>query len=360
MVNLPDEPAIAALHSKALEKRGPVVVVDVMLDTHFDRARGRYCGCLRVAVVLAAASFKDSRYREAYLDTLPGEGPEELGASLAVVRGLAARLGVAVHPPGRAPAAGEPRWIGLQGLPPARSWRFGWRTLTWRDDGSEVEESGETRVDAVSGDSALAAVNRGIAARLTPPYRVTLQSVELGPIAERWYPRTYPQGLPPVSTLRTWAVEGRSLAAVLRGLASTPSTALERMVALEEAFCVDLRALAPVAMFLAGTMTDEALDAAMGPVLARTRGRWSLPGRLLAVHAEGGSIGPVLHEFHERHGLGGIELIMAMREAFGLSLMSTKQLVGMVCSGERGEVLDAAVRAAVASVGAVERDDQGR
>jgi len=360
VVNLPDEPTIAALHSKALEKREPVVVVDVMLDSHFDRARGRYCGCLRVAVVLAAASFKDSRYSEAYLDTLPGEGPEELGASLAVVRGLAARLGVAVHPSGRDPVVGEPRWIGLQGPPPGRSWRFGWHTSVWRDDGSEVRESGETRVDAECGDSALAAVNRMIAARLAPPYRVTLESAELGPIGERWYSRDYPQGLPPVSTLRGWAVEGRSIAGVLRGLASTSSTALERMIALEEAFYVDLRALAPVAMFLAGTMSDGALDGALGPALERTRGRWSLPGRLLAVHAEGGSIGPVLHEFHERHGVGVMALIMAMREAFGLSLMSTKQLVGMVCSGERGEVLDAAVRAAVASVGAVERGDHGR
>lgn len=360
MVNSADEATIAALHSKALEKRVPVVVVEVMLDSHFERARGRYCGCLRVAVVLAAAGAKDSRYSEAYVDTLPGEGPEELGASLAVVRGLAARLGVEVHPPGRDPVVGESRWIGLQGPPPARSWRFGWRTLTWRDDGSEVEESGETRVDAESGDSALAAVNRGIAARLAPPYRVTLQSAELGPIGERWYTREYPQGLPPVSTLRTWAVEGRSLAAMLRGLASTTATALERMIALEEAFYVDLQVLAPVARFLAGTMTDEALDAALGPALARTRGRWSLPGRLLAVHAEGGSIGPVLREFHERHGVGVMELIMAMREAFGLSLMSTKQLVGMVCSGEGGEVLDAAVRAAVAAVRAGERGDHGR
>lgn len=352
-----DAPTIEALRGKALAQRGPVVVVDVMMDSRFDRARGRFCGCLRVAVVLAAAGHRDSRYREAYLDTLPGEGPDEVIAALAVVRGLAERLGVAVHPSGP-PVPGEPRWIGLQGPPPMRSWRFGWRTIAWCEQGSEVHESGEIHVDAESGDSALTAVERVFAARLARPYRVTLDSAELGPLAERSYARAYPETSPPVNTLRAWAVERGSLAAVLRRLAETPSTALDRMVAIEAAFCVDLRALAPVAMVLAGAMADAALDAALGPALERTYGQWSLPIRLLEAHAQGRSIAPVLHEFHARHGLGGVALVRAMREAFGLSLMSTKRLVDMVCSGVRGDELDAAVQAVVASVRAGERDDR--
>lgn len=353
MSALSQDEASAALLHKVQQARHSPVVVEVSTFNRYDRERGRWCDHLRVVVVLAAPGREDSRYSELFLDTLPAEGPEEREGSLAVVRGVAARLGVRVHLDGTPAAA---RWLDLQGPPPTRAWHFRWCTIEWREDGSEVHESGERRVDAERGNLAADAVERAFRERLTPPFRLTLESDELGPLAERRHSRAYPRTLPPVSALRAWAVQGRSPAALLRGL--DPATALDRMLGFEEAFCVDLRALAPVHAWLAGAMTDEELDAALAPALARTRGLWSLPVRLLEAHAQGRSLGPVLHEFHDRHGLGVMLLIKAMREAFEMSLMTAKTLVDIICSGERQDELDAAVTAVVAAIRAGDRDER--
>lgn len=357
MVSAGEDQAIVALLHAARRAPAPALVVEATLDQHFERTRGRWCGCLRIRLVLAAPGYMDSRYRDLYLDTLPGEGEAELRASLASVRGLAQRLAIDVHPPGE-PVSGGPRWIDLQGPPPVRSWRFRWRTLAWREDGSEVAAEGECSVDADRGERAVQAVGRELRAGLTPPYRLTLESAELGPVNEPEHSRAYPGGLPPMNTLRGWALEGGSIAAVLRGIADTPATPLDRMVALAEAFCLDLRELAPVCITLAGALTDAGLDAALAPALARTRGQWSLPIRLQETLARGRSIGPVLHEYRRQHGLGVLHLIKAMREAFALSLMTAKTLVDIACSGERDDELDAALVAVVAAIRAGEPDDR--
>ena len=352
-----EDPLFAALLRTALQARAPAVVVEVALDDRFDRARGRWCGCLRIRLVLAAPGHSDSRYRELYLDTLPGEGEGELRASLAIVRGLAQRLDIGVHPPGE-PVSGGPRWIDLQGPPPTRSWRFRWRTLAWREDGSEVAAEGECSVDADRGEQAVQAVGREVRAGLTPPYRLTLESAELGPVNEPEHTLAYPGGFPPMNTLRAWMVEERSISAVLRRSADTAARPIERMVALAEAFCLDLRELAPVCASLAGGLADAAVDAALAPALARTVGQWSLPVRLEEALAHGRPVGPVLHEYHRQHGLGVLYLIKAMREAFGLSLMTAKTLVDIACTGERDDELDAALPAMVAAIRAGERDDR--
>lgn len=352
MVMAGDEQAIVALLHKARGAPAPALVVEVRSDQRFDRARGRWCGCLRIWLMLAAPGYSDSRTRDFYLDTLPGEGEDELRASLAIVQGLAQRLELGVHPPG------GPRWIDLQGPPPVRSWRFRWRTLTWREDGSAFAADGQCSVDADRGEQAVRAVGQVLRADLTPPYRLTIESVELGSVNEPEYSRAYPGSLPPMNTLRGWALGRGSVAAVLREVADRPATPLDRMVALAEAFCLDLRELAPVCTYLAGALTDEELDAALGPALARTHGQWSLPIRLQEALAQGRSVGPLLHEYHDRHGLGVLHLIKAMREAFALSLMTAKMLVDITCSGDRNGELDAALAAAVAASGDGDGDER--
>ncbi len=355
----PDE-TIEALLRQTRYEAAPAVVVDVKLETNrFDRALGRACNCLRVKVIFAAPGPADSRYRERYLDKLPGATPDEVSASMVIVRALAERLGVPVHPPGESPPEpGAPSWLALQGPSPAREWSFMWRVIVWREDGSEVALSGERSVTADNGEKAVAAMGRHIAGQRSPPYRLMLESAELGPQAENEHPRGYPGALPLANTLRAWAVEGRSLAAMLGALAEAPPGPLDRMVALGHAFCVDLRELAPVSAFLANTLSETALEAAVRPVLERTRGQWSLPVRLLEAHAQGRSVGPVLHHFRDRFGLGVLYLIKGMREAFDMSLMSAKSLVDMACSGDRDEELDAAMQAVVASIRAGDRNER--
>lgn len=339
------DPPIEALLAAVLRESAPAVAVDVATDaSHFDRALGRFAACLRLRVVLAGPGREDSRYRELLLDTLPAGTPDQLRASTAIVQALAQRLGVPVHSPG--PAA--PRWIGLQGPSPAREWHFTWQRILWREDGSEEAASGECSVHADCGDRAVADVTRELSRSLAPPYRLMLASRELGPLASGSRLRGYPPQLPPVGTLRGWAVEGLTLADILGRIADV--SPLDRMIALESAYYVDLHDLAPVSAFLAGKLSEAALAAAVHPVLERTRGQWSLPGRLLETHAQGRSIGPVLHEYRDKYGLGVIHMIVAMREAFPMSLMAAKSLVDTACSGTRDAELDAELQAVLAAL----------
>jgi hypothetical protein len=75
------------------------------------------------------------------------------------------------------------------------------------------------------------------------------------------------------------------------------------------------------------------------------RPQWSLPSALREAHAAGASIGPVLHAFYRD--VSAIYLVMGVREAFGLSLMTAKVLVDPACSGERDADLDAMLAEAV-------------
>ena len=342
------DPLIEALLAAVLRESAPAVVVDVATDaSHFDRALGRFAACLRLRVVLAGPGREDSRYRELLLAPLPAGTPDRLRASTAIVQALAQRLGVPVHSPvPLAPAA--PRWIGLQGPSPAREWHFTWQRILWREDGSEEAASGECSVHADCGDRAEADVTRELSRSLAPPYRLMLKSRELGPLASGSRSRAYPRQLPPVGTLRGWAVEGLALAEILGRLAEV--SPLDRLTALESAYYVDLHDLAPVSAFLAGKLSEAALAAAVHPVLERTRGQWSLPGRLLETHAQGRSIGPVLHEYRDKYSLGVIHMIVAMREAFPMSLMAAKSLVDTACSGTRDAELDAELKAVLAAL----------
>ena len=57
-----------------------------------------------------------------------------------------------------------------------------------------------------------------------------------------------------------------------------------------------------------------------------------------------------LHEFRDKYGLGVIHMIVAMREAFPMSLMAAKSLVDTACSGTRDAELDAELQAVLAAL----------
>ena len=335
---------LASILRRALAAGAPAVALDVHAGTQgYVAAYGGYRPCVHIELVLAVPSDVDSRYRVDYLGSLPAATAEEVAASREQVSELAARLGAAVHPPGGTPRThAEPSWLALQPPAPERPWRVVWSSLVWSDDGAEHCDAGERVVVATTGKLAKTVVEQELVRRLAPPFRCKVECPETGPAHEQAHEAGYPDTVPAVDTLRAQALAGRSPAVLLGELAieAAASTPLERMVALARAFELDLRDLGPVSAFCSGRLTAEALDAVVGPWVERSRPRWSLPLLLRRARAEGRSIARLLHEGYDEHQLGVIHLIMAMREAFGLSLMAAKTLVDTACPGDRDDELD--------------------
>ncbi len=349
------EQTLDAMEKRARAFGAEVVAVDVRAGaTSHDPELGRRRDVLAVSVVLAAPSDEDSRYRVEEVGRLLADDAAAATAGMVKARRLAELLGAALHPDSvEPPPRDAPGWLAKQGPSPARSWPVAWSRKVWRPEGTNHDERGECLVEAASANKARHGASLEVIRGLEPPFKFTLTCRDTGAPSSTYYVADYPAAAPPRDSLRRLAREGRPLSALLRGmLAESPAlTPLDRMVAVEHAFLVDIDALAPVGAFCRGELSDGELDLALGPTIAASKPRWSCPLALREAHANGQSMGPVLRAHHREVG-GTIQLILAIRDAFGLSLGAAKSLVGTACDGlhddEITSSLDAELRAIAA------------
>jgi hypothetical protein len=336
--------ALAPLLQRALAAGGPALALDLRRGTMAGLAGGRVA-CVHVELVTGVPSEDDSRYRAERIGSLPAETAAQVEAARATARALAAHLGVDLHPPdGTARVWEEPSWIALQGPPPARLWAVRWSVVTWGEDGAERHASGEEHASASAGRAACEQVEQELSRRFEPPYDREVHVAGLAYPKRVVHPGAGPRALPSVHTLRTWAVEGRRPAEILRALDVAPVRA--RMIALGNAFSLDLRELGPVARWGEGALDDHALDAALTPLLERGRWAWAPPVLLRRARAAGVSVGSVLRASRPPYGFGILAAIRVLRDAFGLSIGAATMLAYKVpYSAETEGEFDAALGA---------------
>ncbi len=343
----------SSLLARARGLGAPVVAIDVRASSgSYEPEFGRCRDGLVVRAALAQPGDEDSRYRIEFLDRLVAEDPEAARAGMETAQRLADELGAALHPSGpEPPKSGDPEWLELQGPSPEREWTAVWTTVAWRPDGTEVHGGGEGAAVGRTGRLGRADALSRYLRHIVPPFRYELGLKELGRPQSSYYEAPYPAAAPRIRTLREQVVGGQSLSAILSALAvGAPGLGpLGWMIALEHAFKIELGHLGPVSAFAAGAIDGAALDAAIEGRIRLMRPQWSLPSALLDAYTGGASIGPVLHAFHRD--VGAIYLVMGIREAFGVSLMSAKMLMDTACSGERDAELDAMLVEAVAAKG---------
>ena len=346
----PDD-TFSSLLTRARRLGAPVVAIDVRASSgRYEPEFGRPRAGFVVRAALALPGDEDSRYRIEYLDRLVAEDTVAARAAMEIAHRLADELGAVLHPSGpEPPKSGDPEWLELQGPSPEREWTAVWTTVAWRPDGTEVHGGGEGSAFGRTGKLALADALVRYLGRIVPPFRYELGLKELGRPSSSYYMASYPAAAPPIRTLREQVLGGRPLSAILSALAvETPGFGpLEQMIALEHAFKIELAHLQPVSAFAAGTIDGAALDAALAGRIRQMQPQWSMPSALLDAYTRGASIGPVLHAFYRD--VSAIYLIMGVREAFGLSLMSAKMLVDTACSGEHDAELDAMLAEALSA-----------
>lgn len=352
--------SLDSLKSRALAFGAAPVVIEIRAATSgYDAALGRYRAALAVSVGLAVPGDEDSRYRVEHVAHLDADGPAATRSAVEIARLLADGLGVPVYPSApEMPTDGTPRWLEQQGPSPERTWPVTWRTTVWDADGTTTYAEHETTVLAASGREALHRAHVQLSKGLAAPFECTLNVLDLDRPSTSYNQADPAASAPFRHTLRAWALDGRPLAGIVHAMrVEAPSLSpLEIMIALEHAFLVDLRDLTAAGAFCRGELDEGDLEAALGSVVAAQKPRWSLPLALLRAHANGQSIGPVLHQHYREVG-GTIPLIMALRDAFGLSLMAAKSLADTACDGQQDEALSVMLHRAVRAIAAGERDD---
>jgi hypothetical protein len=248
-------------------------------------------------------------------------------------RRLAGHLAVPLYPDEKTPPErGAKTWIQRQGPSPTRPWHVTWRRTEWRSDGSASQESGECTVVESTEGTAFYAASLQVQRGLTPPFSYSLKVLETGRENGGQYGADYPNAAPPKETLRAWAAEDQPLSMMLRALAAQAPglSPLAQMTAVQHALFLELDELAPAGAFCRGSLSAAELDAALGPVMRTRRPRWALALDLHRANALGKSIGPVLHQYYGTV-QGSLELARGVRDAFDLSLSTTKLLIDMAC-----------------------------
>lgn len=350
--------SIDTLSEGVLARGVPLAAIDVLAGTTgYEPRLGRSRRRLEIRAVFAAPGDDDSRYDVRALALIVADEPSRAAEVMALARALAVRFDVPLHPAsGEPPSVGATEWVASQGPPPERAWRTTFRTVTWGADGTEAHASGALTVRADRGSRAIYVARLDVIRGLVTPFRYWIDVADTGRQGSCYHMAAYPDAAPSKDTLRSWGAEGRSPAAILRALAAAApaSSPLERMVALEAAFGLELADLGPVSAFCTGRASDEAVDSALAQKLASTRPTWLLPLELRRAHAAGASVASVLHAFYPQVGL--IRLMIGMRDAFDLGLAAAKTLVDTACDVGRDEEVTIMLDAVVAAKHAADVD----
>jgi hypothetical protein len=275
---------------------------------------------LDVCVIVEQPGREHARYRSVRLIAPP--------AALAIetARALAAALGVPVAVTSIAERCGldGSRWLEAQ-QPAVADDEVRWEARTWTDDGDRVHQSGTTTWTATSGYQACCSVERAVADDLGAAVRPVDVRARIDD-AERWW--WHPLGprsprIAEVEELRRSHLAGRSVAELVADLCDRAPDVLSVMRLLAETFATPLLDLDPVAQFAAGRIDASALDLAIESVVVDNRRVWDRPRRLRAAHERGESLAAALRAERDA-GAGTIELILGLREAFGVSLSVAK------------------------------------
>lgn len=299
----------------------PVAVELQRGQSHYDHTESYWCESYDLCLVAAGPGIEDSRYHCVVLGTVPADDDQERRQAVALARALARRLRVPYAGTEPTPQLGS-RWIEAQGEPPEVPIEVRWEAAYWSDEGEPGTATGVETVAARSGADAARQVGKLLATRLGSddgPGHVTVRGATGWSDGNNWTPR---RTLPiPVEDVRTLRRAGGTPAGILRAVRAlarpAEPTAAALIHLLERSFgttvCTDQDRRAAVAGWHAGTLPDEAVDAALTPPIDAREPYWGLPERLREAHREGRGIGPLLRDCGV-HGV--VQRIALLREAF--------------------------------------------
>jgi hypothetical protein len=348
MIELQLEEQYETLRSKLLAFEAPLVALEVRRSSHY--VEQREVETLIVTIALARPGPDDSRYRLQELTRIELPAPYDGRPWMQMAGRIANEFHIALHPDSAEPLPRDGlRWLPLQGDPPVVTWTCEWETVVWTQDGKQVHRAGDGQCTGCSGKKALEDGLRRYTTHSDTPSMHRIRIVESETTSNAHWGGTYPSLAVPMDVVRDWALAGQPPSMIVMTLRQQEPrlSILDCMVVLEQAFCIGLKRLASVSDFLAGTLSDDQLDAELAEPWQSTRAQWSLPAALRKAHAHGHSIGPVLHASYAVLG-SSLLLAQGLRQAFGLSLRDVKNLVDTACSGQRDAQLDAELAAAIA------------
>jgi hypothetical protein len=307
----------------------PVVAIQLRPGhSDYSKTLGRWQESRWLDAVLSVPGWTDSRYTRHPLKRLLDPDPAETDA-------LAAALARALHAPLHTAHSDEDDWIVLQPPAPEIPWSIPWSATRWREDGLSDTHTGTETVHAASGSAASAHAGQRALARLSPDGHAQVRLQTALVLGTRTHPTHHevsaalPAGAPAVERLRAQARGGALPSALLQGLPD--ATPLELMIVLSQAFSLSLAELAPVGAWRRQELSAAQMDPVIAARIQDHELRWGLGWLLRGVWRRAEPMRPAMLAYRDQ-GVGPLQMIVALREAFGLSLRHGKELVGMCCS----------------------------
>jgi hypothetical protein len=314
------------------------VALELQWDTDEDDDM-RVSWVLALHVIVGRPGKHHSAYSTVELARMPAETVEERRAAHALAAAVAQETGLAVHAASVESQGGQggSAWIRAQPPGPPHPYEIGWETEWWTDEGEPAKAAAVEAVPSTSGYDAGIVLSRSLLQRF--PSRPLSMFIRDGS------PRTihkegWPAGLPEREAVRAAARDSdcRASAVARAVLAHAPTaTNLTLMLAFHESFSIPLEALAALVRWRKGELDDARLDAAL-PQIERRRLDWDRPRRLREVRASGQSVAAFIRG---QRGLGSIQAMKDLMEAFSLSLRVAKEFVDTCRSPDRDAELDA-------------------
>jgi hypothetical protein len=297
------------------------VAVELEWDIHEDDD-GETTWVLALHAIVEAPGPDHSEYSTVRLAAFPAESLDDRREAHRVTAGVAARAGIPWHAPPLDEQGGRGGSAWIRARPPGAPvpYPFAWSARWWSDDGREHATQGTESVSARSGRDAQIELQRQLEVRFPErPLEMLLEGQRIRILATTSID---------VDAVRATAlVEGSRPSRIARSLAGASGRSL--MIAFEHAFGLRFESLGALARWRAGELDDTALDAALAAAVSGNRATWDRPRRLRELRARGESVAAAIRADRQA---GMIVLIVAAREAFGLSLAQAKELVDRACA----------------------------
>ena len=296
---------------------------------HYNKDLGRWQETLWVDVIVAAPGWHSSRYQQRTLERLHDPDRDQIRAT---VTAFAAQAGVPVHTVGPQDKAD---WIALQPPGPTMAWEISWEATRWRSDGHRFQDADTERFTARSGDGALQTACEAVSARLLGSDRGQVRlgaTLTLGGESRsRWHttPTLRPAALPTNQALHRLALGGARPSELFAPPPDT--TPLELMWALADAFSLSLDEVAPIGAWRRGDCSAEEADAHLSPRIQQREHRWGLGWLLASAWSRQEPMRRVMLGY-KAQGVGPLEMILGLREAFRLPLSHSKTIIDLCCS----------------------------
>ena len=249
----------------------------------------------------------------------------------AVVTAFAAEAGVPVHTAER----DEHGWIASQAAGPALEWAVRWEATRWRSDGLRFAHEGTDICTARSGTEANKETGPRVAARLNGSDRGLVRLRTSLTIADEtrraWHntPMERAPGLPATRELHRLARGGARPSEMFQPQPDT--TPLDLMWALSDSFNLSLDEVAPIGAWRRGELAAAQADPALSALIQSREHKWGLGWLLAGAWYRKDPMRKTMLAYKDR-GVGVIEMILGLREAFRFRLPHGKEIVNMCCS----------------------------